>query len=57
VHRYIGRFDDELAAAEAYDEAARDVFGEHAYLNFPDGIDGALQRAVTAASPPHATAA
>ena len=46
VHRLIGRFDDELAAAEAYDEAARELFGEHAYLNFPHGIDGRW-------SPPH----
>lgn len=43
--RHLGRFDDELAAAEAYDEAARAVWGEHARLNFPDGIDAALARA------------
>lgn len=40
--RKIGRFGDELAAAEAYDEAARELFGEHARLNFPDGIDAWL---------------
>jgi hypothetical protein len=56
THRYIGRFDDELAAAEAYDQTARELFGEHAYLNFPDGIDAALQRGVLAV-PPRATAA
>src|SRR5205085_1388117 len=39
MHRHIGRFGDEIAAAEAYDEAARELFGEHAYLNFPDGVD------------------
>ena len=43
MHRHIGRFGDELAAAEAYDEAARELFGEHAYLNFPDGIDAWLE--------------
>jgi predicted site-specific integrase-resolvase len=35
----LGRFRDEIAAAEAYDEAARELFGEHARLNFPDGVD------------------
>jgi hypothetical protein len=47
VHRHIGRFGDELAAAEAYDEAARGLFGEHAYLNFPDGIDAWLEQQAT----------
>ncbi len=40
----LGRFRDELAAAEAYDEAARELFGEHARLNFPDGVDAWLAR-------------
>ena len=40
---YLGRFDDELAAAEAYDEAARETWGEHARLNFPDGVDAFLE--------------
>ena len=40
--RQIGRFDDEIAAAEAYDKAARAAWGEHARLNFPDGIDARL---------------
>lgn len=41
-HRRLGYFDDEIAAAEAYDEASRELFGEHARLNFPDGIDALL---------------
>ncbi|MCI0676359.1 MAG: hypothetical protein L0Y42_11375, partial [Phycisphaerales bacterium] len=32
----LGRFHDEIDAAEAYDAAARVLFGEHAWLNFPD---------------------
>jgi hypothetical protein len=40
--KYLGGFSDEIAAAEAYDEAARRLFGEHAQLNFPDGIDAYL---------------
>lgn len=36
--RKIGRFSDEVEAAQAYDAAARELFGEHAYLNFPDGV-------------------
>jgi hypothetical protein len=43
THR-LGRFRDEIAAAEAYDEAARELFGAHARLNFPDGIDAYLDR-------------
>jgi hypothetical protein len=33
----IGRFDDAVAAARAYDDRARELFGEFARLNFPDG--------------------
>ena len=40
----LGRFRDELAAAEAYEEAARELFGEHARLNFPEGVDAWLER-------------
>ena len=44
VKRTIGAFHDEIAAAQAYDEAARELFGEHARLNFPDGVDARLER-------------
>lgn len=37
MYRFLGRFDDEIDAADAYDNAARELFGEHAFLNF-DGI-------------------
>jgi predicted site-specific integrase-resolvase len=45
VGRRLGSFDDEIAAAQAYDEAARELFGEHAGLNFPDGVDAFLAAA------------
>jgi hypothetical protein len=45
--RFLGRFHDEIAAAEAYDEAARELFGEHARLNFPDGVDAFLEAEAT----------
>jgi hypothetical protein len=41
---HLGCFRDEIAAAEAYDAAAQELFGEHARLNFPDGIDAWLER-------------
>jgi hypothetical protein len=41
--RRLGRFRDEIAAAVAYDEAAGQWFGEHARLNFPDGVDTRLE--------------
>ncbi len=33
---FLGAFDDEIEAAKAYDRKARELFGEFAYLNFPD---------------------
>lgn len=42
--RSLGRFRDEIAAAIAYDQAARKWFGAHAWLNFPNGVDAWLQK-------------
>jgi len=36
LHRNLGRFDDEITAAQVYDNAARELFGDHAHFNFPD---------------------
>jgi len=36
VSRTLGSFDDEIEAAEARDKAARELFGVHAWLNFPE---------------------
>jgi hypothetical protein len=35
-HYYLGSFPSEEQAARAYDEKAREVYGEHAALNFPE---------------------
>ena len=45
----LGTFHDEIATAQAYDEAARELFGEHARPNFPDGVDAWLEREALAA--------
>jgi hypothetical protein len=42
--RRLGRFGDEVAAAVAYDEAAAKWFGEHARLNFPEGVEAWVQQ-------------
>ena len=34
--KFLGRFWEEEDAAHAYDDAAREHFGEYAFLNFPD---------------------
>lgn len=39
-NRYLGSFHDEELAAEAYDAGAREAWGEHARLNFPDESTG-----------------
>jgi hypothetical protein len=54
--RHLGQFTDELAAAVAYDEAAQQWYGEHARLNFPEGVDAYLQAAAREESETRAAA-
>jgi hypothetical protein len=35
-NKNLGYFDDQVTAAKAYDKKAKELFGEYAYLNFPD---------------------
>ena len=36
---HLGDFDDQMEAAMAYDDKAAELFGEFAYLNFPERIE------------------
>ena len=44
-NRFIGRYDEDVEAAEAYDRAAREAFGEYALLNFAEPPPGAVRSA------------
>ena len=49
MHRWLGTYDSPEEAARAFDRAAKEIRGEQAVLNFPDGnqmggdIDGEAQ--------------
>ena len=42
---YLGCFDNEIEAALAYDHKAEELFGEFAYLNFPESAREAVPSA------------
>ena len=42
---YIGRFDDEKAAAMAYDARAKELFGDYATLNLPSSKERGQKKA------------
>jgi len=39
IRAYLGPFDDEIEAAKARDQKARELHGEFAYLNFPEACE------------------
>lgn len=51
VNMHLGAFDNQMEAAMAYDDKAAELFGEFAYLNFPEriGIQKWIRRIVWAA--------
>lgn len=49
--RWLGAFKSEEDAARAYDRAAADIYGEYAFLNFPEESYGNPPRAIGDAAP------
>ena len=48
--RYVGSYDDEIEAAQAYDTAAAKRYGDSAKLNFPNGAAGSKRKPVSGRS-------